>query len=492
MLNAIVIIMEIAFVNKAISYINSSVIGKRLVNATFWSLLGGIFARGLTFLSFIIVARVLGKELLGELAIVQSTAIMIATFATFGLSLTASKHVAEYRIRDPEKTARVLKLSGSIALISGILFCGLLLIFSSWLALEVLAAPHLTGLLQISAIMLLFLALDGAQTGALIGFEAFKVTAILNLIKGVVTFIALVTGVYIDGLRGVTIALVISSIIGWIINRIALNREIKRNLIPPAILKDCKDELSLLWRFSLPSAISGVLLAPTLWACSIMLVNEPGGYNELGVYDIANRVYQIMIFLGVSIGAPLLPLLAGFDTLANEKVRKVNMLLSWGLGFILIFPLMLFPEIIEWVFGDKFSGQNIEKTMVILLLASCVVLYKQGLARALAVNNLLWWGLLDNLIWALLMLFAAYNLVKFGALGLALTILISYIITTLIFMPFYVKRKVVPSSTLISLESCIVWIVAIILFINYDFFIQFLSVILISHLFYFYSNRLQS
>lgn len=454
--------MEIKPLNKVLNTVNSSELRQQLFLATFWSLLGGVLARGLTFLSFIVVARALGKELLGELAIIQSTAIMISTFAAFGLSLTASKHVAEYRNRNPEKVARILKLSNTVALVSGILFAGLLLVFSTWLSREILAAPHLDYLLKISAIMLLFLALDGAQAGALIGFEAFKVTAKLNFIKGVVTFIVLVIGVYLDGLRGVTIGLVISSIVGWFINRIALNKEIKRYSIPVVSLKQCKNEFRILWEFSLPSAVSGALIAPTLWACSAMLVNEPSGYEELGIYDVANRFYQIMIFLGVSIGAPLLPILASSKFSTNDKVRKVNVLLTWGFGLVAIFPLMLFPEIIEWMFGDKYSGHDLTKTMGIMLLAACLVLYKQGLARALAVENLLWWGALSNLFWAILMLFFAYMLVKFGALGLSVTLLISYFLNTVVVIPLYLKRNIIPRKTMLSFEAFVIWCITII------------------------------
>ncbi len=453
--------MKIAFYTTALNRIKSSIIGKRLAIATFWSLLGGFFSRGLAFASFIIVARVLGKELLGELAIIQSTTVMVATFAIFGLSLTASKHVAEYKLNNQEKTAKVLKLSGSIALFSGILFSGSLVSASSWLSLEVLAAPHLASLLQISSIMLFFLALDGAQVGALTGFEAFKVIAKINLIKGVISFSALVIGVYVDGLRGVTIALVISSAIGWFLNRLALNREIKKHSIPSVLLQECRAELRLLWRFSLPSAISGMLIAPTLWICFAMLANEPEGYQELGLYDIANRLYQIMIFLGVSLGAPLLPILANPATSSNTKIQKINVLLAWGLGLIPIFPLMLFPDIIEFLFGDNLSGLDLKLTVAIMLLASSLVLYKQGLARALAIKNLLWWGVLSNLFWVVLMLVFSSMFVSNGSVGLGAAVLLSYVLNTVVVMPLYLKRKIVPKETMLSFRALVIWCITV-------------------------------
>lgn len=43
------------------------------------------------------VARLLGNAVCGELGIIQSTVGMFGVFAGFGLRVTATKHVAEFR-----------------------------------------------------------------------------------------------------------------------------------------------------------------------------------------------------------------------------------------------------------------------------------------------------------------------------------------------------------------------------------------------------------
>jgi len=48
----------------------------------------------LALLGWIVVARILGKEEFGQLAIVQSTVGMLGVIAGLGLGLTATKHVA--------------------------------------------------------------------------------------------------------------------------------------------------------------------------------------------------------------------------------------------------------------------------------------------------------------------------------------------------------------------------------------------------------------
>ncbi|WP_337972125.1 hypothetical protein [Methanobacterium petrolearium] len=49
-----------------------------------------------------------------------------------------------------------------------------------------------------------------------------------------------------------------------------------------------------------------------------------------------------------------------------------------------------------------------------------------------------------------------------GALGLAISYIISYSLNTLIFVPFYISRRVVPKNLLISWEVILIWLVLII------------------------------
>ena len=57
-----------------------------------------------------VVARILGKNEFGELGMIQSTVGMLGVFAGFGLGLTATKHVAELKHSNPERTGRILSL----------------------------------------------------------------------------------------------------------------------------------------------------------------------------------------------------------------------------------------------------------------------------------------------------------------------------------------------------------------------------------------------
>ncbi|MFH1634310.1 MAG: oligosaccharide flippase family protein, partial [Chloroflexota bacterium] len=214
-----------SFLRPLFGRIENSPIGSRLALGVFWSMAGSVISRGLMLCATVLVARMLGKTGYGELGMIQSTVGMFGVFAGFGLGLTATKHVAEFRQSDPERAGRIIGLSGLFAMGTGGVMALGLLIFAPWLAESTINAPHLVGVLRISALILFINALNGAQTGALSGFEAFKTIAHVNLFIGLISFPILVSGAYFGGLTGAVWALAINLCFNWLLNHLALRKE---------------------------------------------------------------------------------------------------------------------------------------------------------------------------------------------------------------------------------------------------------------------------
>src|SRR5262249_40861934 len=145
------------------SRLRSDSLGGRLARGAFWSLAGNLVARGFGLLGSIFLARLLGKEAFGALGIIQSTTSLFGLFAGFGMGLTATKHVAEFRSKDPARVANVLADTALFSWVSGGLMAVCLYMLSPWLATHTLAAPNLSGLLQASAPVLFLTGWQGAQ-----------------------------------------------------------------------------------------------------------------------------------------------------------------------------------------------------------------------------------------------------------------------------------------------------------------------------------------
>ncbi len=145
----------------------------RFIDGVKWSFLASVISQGSVFASSIIVARLLGTKLFGEIGIIQSTVGMLSAVAGVGLGSTATKYVSQFRISDPKKTGKIIGLCSTIAWVTSLLFSVGLLFFAPLLATHSLNNPDITNQLRIASIYVLFFTINGYQLGALIGFECF-------------------------------------------------------------------------------------------------------------------------------------------------------------------------------------------------------------------------------------------------------------------------------------------------------------------------------
>ena len=164
----------------------------------------------------------------------------------------------------------------------------------------------------------------------------------------------------------------------------------------------------------------------------------------MGLFHAATRFQAPLRLLGSTTGAALLPILVSIKNRTNNSTfERANILISWFLGAIPAILLITFPEILSLLFGKQYSGAAAHRVLSLVMLYTAIILYKQGLARVLAVNNLMWWSVLSNAVWAAVLLFSFYWFRHLGALGLAVSLLLAYIVNVLVFVPLYASRKFV-------------------------------------------------
>lgn len=449
------------FAQPFLNTVQASPMGMRLLRGTFWSLAGAMLAKCLTLVSALAVARLLGRSGYGQLGIIQSTAGMFDVFAGFGLSITALRYVADCRVRDPGRAGRILALSNVAAMVTGLAAGAAMFLLSPWLAERTLKAPELTPMLQWTSLLLLMGALNGAQAGALAGFEAFRKIALLGLASGLCSLPLMVGGVLLAGLSGAVGAMLAMGAINLGLNHYVLRKEMRRAGIRYQY-GECRREWPVLFRFSLPAVLSGLSVTPVIWACQTFLVRASGGFSELGLFNAAVAFQGGVLFIAKALERPLLSLISSDQGQRSQRLGSINMLSSWILGLLPALPLMLFPEILQFFYGEQYRGQDFLQCASLVVFYTCIVLYKQGLVRVLVSRELLWWGLVSNLIWAGITLAVIARLASWGALGLALTYAVAYAGNTLVMVPFYRRRRLVPSNTLLSMPAIMIWLVTMI------------------------------
>jgi len=419
------------FVKKISSIINQSQLSKRLFSGVSWTLIGSVIGKFLQLISFIIVARLLGKEEYGQIGIIRSTLSMFLMFSTLGMSITASRYISLYRNTDPNKALKVYKFTHNTVIVFGFIIALLLFIFSGLIADKSLHNVNLSGSLKICAIVLFFISLTSAQTGALNGFENFKALGIHSVINGVVQTILLIVGAYYFGINGVIIALGISAAILYIQYRYSLKNNLNSLKLAPQTRDKQFNNLSIFVKFSLPAVLSGLFTVPILWWAKTYLIRKTG-FGEMAMYDVAEQWYFMLLFIPNSLSSIILPMLTNMTTEGTKaqytKLIKLNLIINISITSILAIIIAIFTPLIYSFYGKGFTNNA---PLLILLVTAVICATNNVLGQVIASKGKMWLGLGVNSLWGVwLVLFSLLFVGKYslGAVGLAYAMLVSYLL----------------------------------------------------------------
>jgi O-antigen/teichoic acid export membrane protein len=401
----------------------------RLVSGAFWSLGGAVATRILRIPISVVLARLMGPVEYGELGIVIGSIDLFSVFAGIGLGLTATKYVAELRNRDPLRAGRIIAVSTVLSTVTSGALALLLYIFAPWLASGPLAHATLTKPLRIGAFSLFFSGVSGAQLGALAGFEAFRQTAQIQALIGMLDVPMMLGGYYIAGLPGVVWGMAASKCVDWLLKGVAVRAQARRHHIH-VVLNHWKHELKVLWTFSIPAALAGIMVIPVNWICSAILVNQRDGYAAMGAYSAANQWYGALLSIPAVLGSALLPLLSerlGDDD--KESSTRLLVLMMKVNGAVLIpcgLVICVFSPFIMRVYGGGYKGAW--PTLIAVSATAVVMGVITPVGDIITASSKMWTGFAMNAGWALIFILATISLVHWGAVGLASARLIAYII----------------------------------------------------------------
>jgi O-antigen/teichoic acid export membrane protein len=405
---------------------------KRYAFGAFWSLAGATISRGLAWFAIVICARFLGKVGFGQLGMINSTVGMFSVFAGFGLGITATKYVAEFREKDKSKAGRIIRFSLRVATVTGAIMAILLISLAPVISRKLLAAPDLSSSLTIAAGILFFSAINGAQTGALSGFEAFKTIARVNLRSGFFSFPLIILGVYLLGLKGAVIGMVLSLAINTLLNHSALKSYCHKAAVPLKMTR-ISSEWPSLWKFALPAYLSSVIVGPVNWVCFSLLANKQGGYAEMGIFNAANQWRIIIEFLPTNLVAIGLPMLTSLYSLGNYKERRrvfsFNIAVTVGtLALAILLSIGIRYQILN-AYGPSFKAGS--SVFIILMFASIPSAVNNILGQVIVSEGRIWLRFVFDVVLAASMIgLSLYFIPRELARGLALATSLAFMIQT--------------------------------------------------------------
>lgn len=427
------------------SYFNnffSTHLNKRIASTAFWSLAGEILAKGSVFLSFIAVARILGKENYGQFGILRTTITMFAIFGGMGLGLTANKYISQNREAGKKYCGQVVAMTQIIAVLSGFFVGAVIFLGARFISNNILHAPQLENEIKISSFILFLSAFNGAQIGTLQGLESYRKLAFTSLCQGMSALPLFVAGTYYMGLTGAILAYAANIALYTVILQFTIMKELKRQGIS-IVFKDITKLFPIFWKFSFPAALAGIIISPFKWLSEASLVKY-SGFAELGIFQAVIVVTSVLISISSTLNAPLISISSNEGK--NAQSRKMQLLTlygSWYLFLIIALPFLLIPDLLILLFGEKFNDPHLFSTNLLLLLYCGMLMYYQGIMRVLILNDSLWFAFLTNIVEGVILITVYYIFRKYGTIGLGYGYVASYIGRILISIPIMINRKMI-------------------------------------------------
>jgi len=421
------------FLRKHVDRVRRSNIATQIASGAFWSLAGSVFSRLLMLIATILVAQMLGRKIFGQYSVVLSTVNSFIVFANFGIALTATKYVAEFRETDKERTGRILGLSYIFTVGSGILMTIFLCAVAPWICQYMMNAPELVNELRLGILFLIIASVNGAQNGVMVGFQGFRAAAIASCIAALFTIPLRAGGAYIGGLNGSLIGFGLSLVVLLIVNRIFILKMTKQYNIKISY-RNAFQELPILWKFSVPAVLCGILVTPVFWLCYLMLARTQNGFEEVAVLDAARQLQMVILFIPGTIAQVILPLLVQTNS-SNQKSQyaktiKYNMLLNIVVTLVVALPLMILSPYMMGFYGEGFSDGAL--TLCVLAITATIIAANNVIGQIIASQEKMWIGFIFNLMWAIVLLTGCYfaMLLNMGAFGIAVAMLGAYLLHT--------------------------------------------------------------
>lgn len=406
---------------------------RRLVRAVSWSVLGTGAAQGLFLIASILTARWLGAEDFGRLGLIQFTLNTLVTFIAPSFGWSLMRLAATLRDHDME---RLSVLSSAVMLVGAavslILAIGLA-ISAPWVCSYWFNDPATQVPLQIAALSVFANGVFTLQVSVLAGFEAFRESAMLNTLRGVLLATLMAGGAYWSGLGGAAWGFIVSSYLSALAGVAVLGALLRER---QAMIRwtSWRHGAKVLRDVSLPSFLSTVLSSLTMWAGSVLLARAPNGLAQVALFNAANHWKTVMLFLPTQISQSTAPILANLWS-AGELGRlrvlvRTNLLLNLATAGApcLVIILAAAPILHLYQLGSATDAL----TLRLLALSGVMTALCSVLGYTMIAMGRLWQGLLVNIVWAVLFLFVAMGLQSHGAAGLSIAYTVSYTVLFLI------------------------------------------------------------
>jgi len=428
----------------------SSEMRDRILGGVKWNIVEAVTISASNFLTAIIAARLLGLNDFGSFSIVKSTVYMMSSVAGLGLGVTATKHIAELRNENGSRLGSILGICSMIAIVTGSGLAAILVFFAPDIALHSFNAPELSGQLRIAAFYIFFVAINGYQIGALIGFESFKILAKINLIQAAVMLLVTYFFTLLWGLSGAAFSLGISALCNWWLNHKAISIELKNHQISMKY-DGFINEKEVLKKFTMPAALGGIIGSIAIWGCNALVAQQTDGLVQIAIFTAAYNFRSLILFVPSLLTRVVSPILCNLlgenQNKSYSQIFSLNIAVSIVTAVFVGAVLMSTASYFLALFGKGFTAGT--EVAIAIIVMSIVEVTANAFYQPLLAHGLLLWEAYVIICRSLILLSFTYLWVgQYGALGLAYAYILAHIVSLAIYI--YITYRVHGSQKVLS------------------------------------------
>jgi O-antigen/teichoic acid export membrane protein len=325
-----------------------------------WMLVAQVAGKAASFVFIVIVARNLGVAEFGVFNFAISFVPLFLVVGGFGLESTVIRELARDRERLSELFATGIALRASLGLVG--------------LALAFIGGPFfLDGAEEIGVLLIIGTALFVDELSGFLGtvfkaFETMRYHALVVLTNRIVsTALAFAAVAFGAGLLVVCATYLAGSLGAFVFGCVALRRN-----FPPIDLRRLRAPVARsLARAGIPLGLAGILNTAVFRIDTVMLQAIKGSV-EVGLYGVAYRFFESLLFVAWSLGNVALPRMSRQGDAG--RVRTFELTVTLALSFYLPIAVAM-PFAATVVVEALFSPRYAEAATATGVLAGAAVLY---------------------------------------------------------------------------------------------------------------------
>jgi O-antigen/teichoic acid export membrane protein len=313
-------------------------------------------------LGVILVARILGPEEYGLVAIVLVAPNLITTIRNLGIDQATIKYTAQYHHQNkPQKIKNILATATTFELLAGTLFSLTLFLLSPFLATSIFNRPELTPLIQLASFSILGEALFKAAQSAFTGYEKMELHSTIRILQStlkaglMILLILLGFGVY-GAILGATIAHILTGTVSIALLYLTTYKKLNpHNDSKLELLSTTKNMLNYGLPLSLSTILIGFLPQFYVFLAAIYLSD-----SIIGNYQAAINFSVLVTFVATPITTTLFPVFSKLDPQKEPQTLRNIFRHSVKYASLLVVPatfmiIALSQPAVSTIYGTQYQ-----------------------------------------------------------------------------------------------------------------------------------------